>query len=150
MVDRYGPRGEGGSDRGGDRGYDRDFDRYDRGREFAGDFRDFGRNDVPGGAGWGPRRPYATGEPLDRDYAVAYDRPEDRGDRWRGGGRDEVNDPATGRGFDDQRPRPSFRGRGPKNYRRSDERLRELVSERLETTTPSTPRTWKSRSPTPW
>ena len=33
---------------------------------------------------------------------------------------------------DDQRPRPSFRGRGPKNYRRSDERLRELVSERLE------------------
>ncbi|HYR28137.1 MAG TPA: BON domain-containing protein [Thermoanaerobaculia bacterium] len=28
--------------------------------------------------------------------------------------------------------RPSFRGRGPTNYRRSDERLRQLISERLE------------------
>lgn len=32
-------------------------------------------------------------------------------------------------GYDDDRP--SFRGRGPKNYRRSDERIREDVCERL-------------------
>ena len=76
---------------------------HDRGREFAGDFRDYGREDVPGGAGRGVREPYGT--PYDRD-----DRPTS---------------------FDEMR-RTSFRGRGPKNYRRSDERLRELVSERLE------------------
>ena len=29
-------------------------------------------------------------------------------------------------------PRPSYRGRGPKNYQRSDERIREDVCERLE------------------
>lgn len=75
---------------------------YDRGREFAGDFGDFGRGGVSGGAGPGAREP----------YGVQYDR-EDRA-------------------FDTPPRRPSFRGRGPKNYRRSDERLRELVSERLE------------------
>lgn len=65
-------------------------------REFPGDLRDFGRNDVPGGAGWGRR-----------DFAID-------------------------RAFDDvERVRPSYRGRGPKNFRRSDERLQELVSERL-------------------
>ena len=30
-----------------------------------------------------------------------------------------------------ERERPSFRGRGPKNYQRSDERIREDVCERL-------------------
>lgn len=32
----------------------------------------------------------------------------------------------------DSRPRESYRGRGPKNYQRSDERIREMVCERLE------------------
>ena len=85
-----------------DRGYYGDVRGYDRGREFAGDFGDFGRGGVPGGAGPGAREP----------HGVQYDR-EDRA-------------------FDPPPRRPSFRGRGPKNYRRSDERLRELVSERLE------------------
>ena len=82
-----------------DRGYG-DMRGDDRGREFAGDFRDFGRDDLPGRGGREP-------------YRVPYGR-DDRG---------------TG---PDAMQRPSFRGRGPKNYRRSDERLRELVSERLE------------------
>lgn len=37
------------------------------------------------------------------------------------------SDLESDRGWD----RPSFRGRGPKNYRRSDERIREDVCERL-------------------
>lgn len=73
-----------------------------RGREFARGSGDFGRGAPPGEAG-----------PDGRErYGVQYDR-EDRA-------------------FDTSPRRPSFRGRGPKNYRRSDERLRELVSERLE------------------
>jgi osmotically-inducible protein OsmY len=37
----------------------------------------------------------------------------------------------AGRHDDYTREQPSFRGRGPKNWRRSDERIRELISERL-------------------
>jgi osmotically-inducible protein OsmY len=36
-----------------------------------------------------------------------------------------------GRDSEDQRPRPSYRGVGPRHYRRSDERIREDVCERL-------------------
>jgi hypothetical protein len=35
------------------------------------------------------------------------------------------------RGWNIGAPRPSYRGRGPKNYRRSDERIHEEVCERL-------------------
>ena len=34
-------------------------------------------------------------------------------------------------GSDLDRPRPSYRGRGPKGYQRSDERIREDICERL-------------------
>jgi osmotically-inducible protein OsmY len=60
--------------------------------------------------------PYArnTHRGFGDDYA------RDRG--WSGGG-----------GHDDyvREDRPSFRGRGPKNWRRNDERIREEVNERL-------------------
>ena len=36
-----------------------------------------------------------------------------------------------GRGTDRENERPSYRGRGPKNYQRSDERIREEICERL-------------------
>ena len=51
------------------------------------------------------------------DYGHDYAR--DRG--WSGGGAHD----------DYVRERPSFRGRGPKNWRRSDERILEVVSELL-------------------
>lgn len=83
--------------------------RYDRGRFYGG--RDPGRyDDVAGFRGSG----YLGG-----DYGQA------RTDRDRGGWWGE-------RDSGDVEPRPSYRGRGPKNYQRSDERIREDVCERLE------------------
>ena len=81
----------------------------DRGGLYGG--RDPGRyDDVSGFRGTG----YLGG-----DYGQAHtDR--DRGGWW--GERDSR----------DELERPSYRGRGPKNYQRSDERIREDVCERLE------------------
>ncbi|HEY6138813.1 MAG TPA: BON domain-containing protein, partial [Thermoanaerobaculia bacterium] len=64
-----------------------------------------------------------------RDYG------RDRYDRWR----DDVGG-FRGTGFlggdwtsrESEPMRPSYRGRGPKNYRRSDQRIMEDVCERLE------------------
>ena len=67
---------------------------------------------------------------------------------FRGGGEDEIRtgfsggyrdlESSTDRGWNvghgndrGDRPRESYRGRGPKNYQRSDERIREDVCERL-------------------
>jgi osmotically-inducible protein OsmY len=62
----------------------------------------------------GPRGMFGyEGEGFTRGYADAEGSPE-RG--WN-----------IGSGSD----RPSYRGRGPKNYRRSDERIREEICERL-------------------
>ena len=47
-------------------------------------------------------------------------------DRWRGGRY------GYGYGYDDEARRPSYRGRGPKNYTRSDERSKEDVCEWLQ------------------
>src|SRR3954453_14579983 len=83
--------------------------RYDRDRAGFYGGRDPGRtDDVAGFRGTG----YLGG-----DYGQA------RTDRDRGGG-------GGGRGCRDETP--SYRGRGPKNYQRSDERIREDVCERLE------------------
>jgi osmotically-inducible protein OsmY len=88
--------------------------RYDRDRDRGGFYggRDPGRyDDVAGFRGSG----YLGG-----DYGQARtDR--DRGGWW--GERDSR---------DVEGARPSYRGRGPKNYQRSDERIREDVCERLE------------------
>ena len=76
-----------------------------------------------------------------RDVERDYDRQRDR----EYGGRDDYTTSFTGGGFgtggydDWQRrgemnpntQRQSFRGRGPKNYQRSDERIREDICERL-------------------
>lgn len=60
--------------------------------------------------------PYAR----DTHRGFGHDYARDRG--WSGGG-----------AHDDyvREDRPSFRGRGPKNWRRTDERIREEVNERL-------------------
>jgi osmotically-inducible protein OsmY len=85
--------------------------RYDRDRAGFYGGRDPGRyDDVAGFRGSG----YLGG-----DYGQA------RTDRDRGGWWGE-------RDSGDVEPRPSYRGRGPKNYQRSDERIREDVCERLE------------------
>jgi hypothetical protein len=84
--------------------YDRDWDERNRG-EFSGYYA---RDSHRGGLG--------------DDYA--------RDDGWSGGGRrDEyARDEAGGFG---RAYAPSYRGRGPKNWRRSDEAIREIVNERL-------------------
>jgi hypothetical protein len=112
--------------------YDRDRDERNRG-EFSG--RPYG----PGGfdrAGSGP-----TGGPIGSDFGGDYARDTHRGGfgddyardgGWSGGGRaDEYARDTTGpRGNDGVRPM-SYRGRGPKNWRPSDERIRETVNELL-------------------
>ena len=76
-------------------------------------------------SGYYARDPHGPG--LGDDYA--------RDGGWSGAGRgDEYTrdvDRSRG-GYGDNRPGPpSYRGRGPKNWRRSDEAIRELVNERL-------------------
>lgn len=92
--------------------FDRDFDERDeRNRgEFSGG--PFGRRH-----GFGGYYARDTHRGLGDDYA------RDLG--WSGGGR---ADDYTRDGRSDL---PSHRGRGPKNWRRSDERIREMVNERL-------------------
>jgi len=87
--------------------YDRDRDERNRG-DFPGG--PYGRHDFGGDYARDTHR-----EGLGDDYA------RDAG--WSGGGRHDqyARDPQ----------RPSYRGRGPKNYRRSDERIRETVNEML-------------------
>jgi osmotically-inducible protein OsmY len=85
--------------------------RYDRDHGGLYGGRDYNRqDDVAGFRGTG----YLGG-----DYGQA------RTDRDRGGWWGE-------RDSRDELERPSYRGRGPKNYQRSDERIREDVCERLE------------------
>jgi hypothetical protein len=90
--------------------YDRDFDERDRGEFSGGPFRqhgfggDYARDTHRGGFG--------------DDYA--------RDGGWSGGGRADDYARDWGRA-----ERPSFRGRGPKNWRRSDEHIRDTVNELL-------------------
>lgn len=106
-----------------------------------------GYGTIGGGGGTGMSRDYGVGRSrsntereaggyrsygtdMGRDFGMmegygTYDRTRDVGrERW---DRDE----SEGRGLM-QRIKESFRGKGPKGYRRSDERIREDVSERLE------------------
>lgn len=69
------------------------------------------------------------------DYRQNYDYERGHGasgNYFGGGGYGSMRDYDAVREADAGYGRPSYRGRGPKNYQRSDERLRELVSERLE------------------
>lgn len=74
----------------------------------------------------------------DRDYGrMDRDRDRDRGDRsWWDKTRDEVSswfgdDDAERRRMMDERRSENYRGRGPKDYKRSDDRIREDVCDRL-------------------
>jgi osmotically-inducible protein OsmY len=99
--------------------FDRDRDRDERNRgEFSAG--PFARHGELGGY-------YArdTREDFGADYA------RDRG--WSGGGaHDQYARDEFGRDFRSRgETRPTFRGRGPKNWRRPDERIREVVNELL-------------------
>jgi hypothetical protein len=105
----FGYEGEGFMRGGGDRPRGRDDDRdYDQISEFA---RGGGHEFLHGGGSF-------LGEERDR-----YGWP-DRGDYAR-----PMPDAGDDRGG---APRVSYRGRGPKGYQRSDDRIREDVCERLE------------------
>ncbi len=134
-VDRSSDRSFGGRDQG-----------YDRGPE-----RDFGRGEGRFGQERNQGRDYGFGETGGR-YSQSYDHERyGERDQWgsnprSGAGNDARNwfDKASDKvqaffGDDDAQRRSrwdevragSHRGRGPKGYRRSDERIREDVSDRL-------------------
>ncbi|MDQ3281265.1 MAG: BON domain-containing protein [Acidobacteriota bacterium] len=89
--------------------YDRDYDERSRG-EFSG-----GPLDRGGLGGYYARDPHRGG--FGDDYA--------RDGGWSGGG------DAQQYAREAYAPRPSYRGRGPKNWRPSDERIRDTVNELL-------------------
>lgn len=111
----------------------RDRDRYDR-RDFESHSADEPNRGMFGYEGEGYM--HGGGRDLDREYGGRdYARGGDlgyRGGGYLGGGYSggtDYRDTNFGMGIDSSRP--SFRGVGPKNYERSDDRIREDVCERL-------------------
>jgi osmotically-inducible protein OsmY len=134
-LDReYGGRDD--EERGWERGRDRDrgYGRYgSAGHGMRGDYT---TSFTGGGYGTGGRGAYG-----ERGYGGGYgSNPQEAGYRGGGylggdypGGTDYGDRTHRGQSFpSDSGPRTSYRGRGPKNYQRSDERIREDVCERLE------------------
>ncbi len=93
----------------------------DRSRVSSGSYESYGRS--PFGAQGGYDRPYGDASRPQGGYGQNY-REQFAEQRY---GRD----PEFGYGFDAERSVGTFRGRGPKGYERSDERLREIICERL-------------------
>lgn len=143
---RYAPFGAAGPVEGRDGGYDDNGERYAgyRRNEYRGDDS---RNDDRRGLSR-----YASSPERDRDdyrqfgqphdynapYGRSYDDRSRGEDRARQAGREARSwwDRATDRigaalSGDDRRDPASHRGRGPKGYRRSDDRIREDVNDRL-------------------
>ena len=83
------------------------------------------------GYGYGDR--YGEGYAGEREYEDRYGRGEERG--WWDRTSDEISswfgDQEAERRRQVDRQRAQLRGRGPKNYRRSDERIKEDVNDRL-------------------
>ncbi|HEX6178217.1 MAG TPA: RNA-binding protein, partial [Thermoanaerobaculia bacterium] len=99
-----------------------------------GRYRDRGNRGMFGYEGEGYMRGGDFSRGRDRgDFGSSYP-PGELGDSgWgRSGGEYRGEDYFGSRGYSDlEAGRPSFRGRGPKNYQRSDDRIREEVCERL-------------------
>ncbi|HEY6248252.1 MAG TPA: BON domain-containing protein [Pyrinomonadaceae bacterium] len=85
------------------------------------------------GRGYGYGNRYGEGYAGERGYEDRYDRGEERG--WWDRTSDEISswfgDQEAERRRQMDRQRAELRGRGPKNYRRSDERIKEDVNDRL-------------------
>ncbi|TPE51635.1 BON domain-containing protein [Amaricoccus solimangrovi] len=132
----------------GDRGYRSEYGDYGAGRgyegggAFGGGFREdrIPRYDRGGGSRGGYGRGYGGG--YARGYGAGYGAGHGGGYGGRAGSRDEErgfmeragDEIASWFGDDDaqrRRDMDSHRGRGPKNYTRSDERIREDVNDRL-------------------
>jgi osmotically-inducible protein OsmY len=128
-------------DRDWNRGRDRDFDRGEEGRNrgmfgYEGEgFLRGGDEDVRGGDRWRSERD-DRGD-FSRGFAGGYgtdrDRPPRDADHPRGGLVEPrgYRDLESGVSRSNDYDRPSFRGRGPKTYQRSKDRIREDVCERL-------------------
>jgi osmotically-inducible protein OsmY len=124
---------------GNNRGlYDRDYERFDRG--FNSGYSGLGGGDYTGYENRGRRSYDENPNYGSTNYRNYYGRNENfgRGDRnersWWDRTRDEVSswfgdEDAERRRERDERM--NFRGRGPKNYTRSDERIKEDVNDRL-------------------
>jgi osmotically-inducible protein OsmY len=114
------------------RDYDTDYGRTTS-RFYGRSGYEYGRDDYDERGEYG-RRPHA-GHRDERDSSGSWlDRAADQVRSWFGGDDDDER----GRGRRDDEPRRlqghsegRFRGRGPKNYRRPDDRLREEVCDRL-------------------
>jgi osmotically-inducible protein OsmY len=140
----YGPRPPARDyERRGERPYKRDDD-ADEVRDYDTDYGrttsrfygrsgyEYGRDDYDDDRGeHGRRAPLGRGDERGGDGGSWLDRAADQVRSWFGG-----DDDPEGRHGDESRRaygrgEGKYRGRGPKNYRRSDERLREVVCERL-------------------
>lgn len=129
-------------DGGSWRGFGRDFERararvqqesdagsfrsHERDRETSGDFDYYGRSP------YGSQANYSRGEEEDRPWRGQRHGYEDRSSWNYGGGQHAGSGSASGAyGRDFDSSSQSFRGRGPKGYQRSDDRLKEMICERL-------------------
>lgn len=108
--------------------YDRE--RYERGfragsSEYGGygessGYSNMGESNLGGGG-------FGRGRDAERDRGSSHGHDYGRGDAERGAGARDYGM----RPYDDREARPNHSGRGPKNYRRSDERITEEINEAL-------------------
>lgn len=106
--------------RQGNRSFDRsdDYERQNNRGGYYGRGRDSGRKVYS-------RTGYYETDDYDADDRGFFDEAGDEVSSWIGG------EEATRRGRDDRRYYENHRGKGPKNYRRSDERIEEYVNDEL-------------------
>jgi osmotically-inducible protein OsmY len=125
---RYGQSSGSGSNYGqaygGARGYDYDRSGYDYGQGQGRSSYDYGQSQGRSGYDYGQGRSgYGSGQDYNQDRGW-WDRASDAVASWFGDEEAERR-----RRMDEQRQQ--YRGRGPKGYRRSDERIKEDINDRL-------------------